>query len=243
MSVPLVTYNAPIHQPTPPEISILPHPKKHGRQATLIVKVFNQLHFATQAMIRGISHTRKVVVYHCSLFFNVAMNTILPRFWKWWSVIDDQILLGAIPLRNKGDLASLKKIGVTHVLSKVEDFEYQNGIFTRPLQKKDWTESNVYLRRSPTVDGCHINVDQLYLDIAWMKCRIDEGKKVYVHCKAGRGRSAATVIMYYMVYHKMTFQQAFNFVKSKRCQVYLSPYQKSELQKLEKSAYKTHVLN
>ncbi len=40
------------------------------------------------------------------------------------------------------------------------------------------------------------------------------------HCAAGVSRSASIVIAYYIKEKKMTFQEAYDFVKSKRNKIY-----------------------
>jgi protein-tyrosine phosphatase len=45
---------------------------------------------------------------------------------------------------------------------------------------------------------------------------IDSGECVLVNCMAGISRSATIVIAYLMTKQNLTFQEAFNFVKSKR---------------------------
>lgn len=43
-----------------------------------------------------------------------------------------------------------------------------------------------------------------------------EGKNVLVHCLMGISRSSSIIIAYLIKYHNMNFEEAYNFVKSKR---------------------------
>ena len=45
---------------------------------------------------------------------------------------------------------------------------------------------------------------------------IEKSDKVFVHCERGVCRSASLVIAYFMKKNKMTLEESFNFVKSKR---------------------------
>jgi protein tyrosine phosphatase len=45
---------------------------------------------------------------------------------------------------------------------------------------------------------------------------IKSGNKIYVHCSAGVSRSSTMVISYFMYKDKLTFEDSFQFVKSKR---------------------------
>jgi len=53
----------------------------------------------------------------------------------------------------------------------------------------------------------------------------NNGGKVYVHCKAGRGRSSACVVTYLVKYHNMTVDEAFKSLKKYRRQVHLNSRQ------------------
>jgi dual specificity phosphatase 12 len=50
----------------------------------------------------------------------------------------------------------------------------------------------------------------------YIRKSIQEGKNVLVHCFAGVSRSASIVIAYLMRFHKMDYNVAYNYVKSKR---------------------------
>ena len=178
----------------------------------------------------------KVTIYHCSLVYNVAMNQLFPNSWKWWNEIDPQIYLGAEPLSNKGHFKALTEMGFTLILSKLEDFEYSNGMLTKPVRPEQWESSQIHVWRSPTRDGTRINENQLNNDLIRMRQEILARGKIYVHCKAGRGRSAMTVIAYYMKYEGMTFDAAYAYVKSKRPQVFLTASQTRLLKRINFSA-------
>lgn len=49
-----------------------------------------------------------------------------------------------------------------------------------------------------------------------LKNLIKQGKAVYVHCTAGMSRAAATVILYLVLNHEMTLEDAYDYVKSYR---------------------------
>lgn len=57
-----------------------------------------------------------------------------------------------------------------------------------------------------------------YLDkaIEFINKAVSSGGRVLVHCFAGISRSASTVIAYFMATRKMTFLEAFNYVKKRR---------------------------
>ena len=210
-----------------------PPKKKTHRITRIALAPFHALEKLFKAIFHKINYARKVIVYQCSLVFNVALNALRPNYWKWWNEIDNHIILGAEPLRNKGHFNAIKQMGVTFVLSKIENFEYKDGLLTKPVKPQSWGEANITLWRSPTVDGASVDHAQLWADVQVMHAEIQRGGKIYVHCKAGQGRSAMTVIGYYMVYHGMNFDQAYAFVRSKRHQVFLNPMQKNMMRKFK----------
>jgi protein-tyrosine phosphatase len=62
---------------------------------------------------------------------------------------------------------------------------------------------------------------------------LKHNKKIFVHCWAGRSRSAAIIIGYMIKYHKMNYNQAFDFICSKRNNYPIEP-NKSFVQQLLK---------
>jgi len=50
-------------------------------------------------------------------------------------------------------------------------------------------------------------------------------KSVYVHCKAGRGRSTTLVACYLMKAKRLTPEEAYHYLKSKRPHILLAPRQ------------------
>ena len=47
-------------------------------------------------------------------------------------------------------------------------------------------------------------------------------KRVYVHCKAGKGRSASVVMCYLCQKHQISAEESFDMLKSKRKQIDLN---------------------
>ena len=50
----------------------------------------------------------------------------------------------------------------------------------------------------------------------WIDYYLSQGTNVLVHCRAGKSRSATIIIAYLMKKYNMTFEKAYNLVKSKR---------------------------
>ena len=53
----------------------------------------------------------------------------------------------------------------------------------------------------------------------------EEGGRVYVHCKAGKGRSSSLVLCYLISKYGYTVDEALVFLRTKRKQIDLGPNQ------------------
>lgn len=150
---------------------------------------------------------------------------------SWWNKIAPfNIYLGALPLENKGHLKSILDLGVTHVLSMVEDFEVEDGWFNTPVTQQTWKEHGIDVKHIQAVDFLPLNADQLEEGIEYLANALEQGKTVYVHCKAGRGRSASVVIGFLMQYQNLSFTEAFALVKEQRPQIHLNNQQRQAIE-------------
>ena len=137
---------------------------------------------------------RKKLVYEVSLAFGYCLSKVLPQKWPAYNKITDNIYLGRLPLKNAGDHKVLRKEGIGAVLSLVEHFENHSlGILSDPVTSEDWKALGITHLQLETPDFHPLSVDTLEKAVDFIKKQVGQGKKVYVHCKAGRGRSAAAV--------------------------------------------------
>eukprot|EP01102_Stenamoeba_stenopodia_P014859 TRINITY_DN4996_c0_g2_i1.p1 TRINITY_DN4996_c0_g2~~TRINITY_DN4996_c0_g2_i1.p1 ORF type:complete len:227 (+),score=35.91 TRINITY_DN4996_c0_g2_i1:358-1038(+) len=98
--------------------------------------------------------------------------------------------------------ARLKQLGITHVLSLCARTRDLNQEFLcKHIKMKDELNEDLI----QYLPECH----------SFIKTGRDSGG-VLVHCKAGSSRSAAVVISYLMNTNNMSYQDAFQFVQSKR---------------------------
>ncbi len=156
---------------------------------------------------------------------------------EWWSPITDQIILGAIPLENHSK--ELQANQVSHLVTMLEPFELKAGLIT-PLYhqiKLMGIQCQLFACRDfqpvPT-QTIHEAVQYIHQALA------SPSSKVYVHCKAGRGRSAAIVIAYLLKYgikekKFSSIEDAYAYVKSKREKVNLNKKQKEAIYRYYKS--------
>ncbi len=68
----------------------------------------------------------------------------------------------------------------------------------------------------PTLDYHRPCADDIARAVDFIKEQIEAGKKTYIHCKAGRGRSVTIAIGYLMATRQISAEEAFLHVKSIR---------------------------
>ncbi len=83
-------------------------------------------------------------------------------------------------------------------------------------------ESYIWL---PVDDGQAPTESQLNLGSAIIKEAVDNGKKVYVHCKNGHGRSPTMVAAYLIRFEKLSLEEALNLIKEKRPESHIEEIQ------------------
>ena len=136
--------------------------------------------------------------------------------YSWWNEITPNIVLGAIPLAEQAD--ALRDSGITAQLTMLEECETEPGLI------RMWDCPNHHETiHAPDFRG--VPAEMIERGVEWVRRQVEAGGKVYIHCKAGRGRSATIVVAYLMRYHGMNFAQAYAFVRERRPQINLNQNQ------------------
>jgi atypical dual specificity phosphatase len=102
--------------------------------------------------------------------------------------IADGLLVGAYPL-DADDVQALAHAGVTRVFNLVEDEEYGDG--TRAAADAALAAAGIAEHRLSVVDYGGLMPGQLERATAAVLAWLAAGERVYLHCRAGRQRSAA----------------------------------------------------
>ncbi|AYV75800.1 MAG: hypothetical protein Terrestrivirus3_69 [Terrestrivirus sp.] len=186
-------------------------------------------------------YTRKRVLTTLAIANNVVDDYINSKIKlrkdEWFTQINDNIILGAIPLNNLDHLNSLKKLGVKTVISVIEEFERDETIGIKPVSTEEWNKNGVQNYVFSVEDFSGIPVKKLneIVDLINEKVGSD---KVYIHCKSGIGRSALVTICFLFKYNEKKFNNIYEtmlYVKSKRNKIYLNNDQMNALNKFESS--------
>lgn len=127
-----------------------------------------------------------------------------------------KIYLGALPNRLANDAEKLVWNGVTGFVSLNEPWEVNQAYgLVQPYRDSDYEEMGVDSRRLFVKDHTLLDDDDLNTVADYMDEILQKGD-VYVHCRAGVGRSAMGVAAYLIKYEGYTVEQACTRIKTQR---------------------------
>jgi atypical dual specificity phosphatase len=178
------------------------------------------------------------------LLYEIAIADLIVRAWltklipslrqEWWHEIAPGFVIGGIPLTNYDHLKSLQQKGVNAVYAILEDFEaYSRTFYSAPILENQWEAEGIDYFRLHCRDMQAISLQDLLKAVEWVRNKIARGKVVYVHCKAGRGRSAMVAAAYLMKYSAMSLRSAVSALLEKRSVVTFRPCQFARLEEFE----------
>jgi len=147
------------------------------------------------------------LAFYPSLAWNVAICRVF-HIWNWWDLVDTLLYVGARPF--KSDVRRLHDLGVRAVVNTCEEY-------SGPLDK--YAESGITQLHIPTVDFTSPSLEDVRAGVDFIENHYNQGHAVYVHCKAGRGRSATIALCWLMYTHKICPKDALNRLIEKRKQV------------------------
>ncbi len=136
-------------------------------------------------------------LYSNRLRFEISLLYTIFTSKDWFSIIDNQIIISAIPVHDQVEFFAHYKVAA--VLTLLETFELEDGLI-HPATAQDWLDKGIDYLQIPAVDFVSLTKDQLITGVEYMHQYINKGKIVLVHCKAGRGRSASMVVAYLLKY-------------------------------------------
>ena len=135
-------------------------------------------------------------VFYPTHWWNLLMSKVL-RFRNWWDEADKSLILGARP--NARDAHKLADLGVTGVVNTCDEYE-------GPVDA--YEKLKIEQLHIPTIDFTHPSIGDVEAAVDFITEQVEKGGKVYVHCKAGRARSATVAICWLIDYLKMDPEEA-----------------------------------
>jgi len=101
-----------------------------------------------------------------------------------------------------------------------QDIEFNPNLFGHPVSPRDWEEAGVKVLHSPTQDFNAPTFNELAACVNFMKDFFQQSdKSIYVHCKAGRGRSVAVVVCFLIDTMGLSTDQAIDFIQQQRSHI------------------------
>ncbi|KAG5200043.1 hypothetical protein R6Z07M_014406 [Ovis aries] len=171
------------------------------------------------------------VLYYPTLLYTLFRGKMPGRAHRdWYHRIDSTVLLGALPLRSM-TRRLVQDENVRGVITMNEEYE------TRFLcnSSKEWEKAGVEQLRLSTVDMTGVpTLANLQKGVQFAIKYHSLGQSVYVHCKAGRSRSATMVAAYLIQVYHWTPEEAIRAITKIRSHVYIRPGQLEVLKEFHK---------
>jgi atypical dual specificity phosphatase len=149
-----------------------------------------------------------------ALGFYPTMLKIRLSFWLnprgrrlWDRVPGTSILLGTAPLWESDVMALVQAEGVGLFINLCREWHHHEGLYARLGVESLWL---------PTIDFEAPSLEYTLRGVDAICDATARGTKVYVHCKAGRGRSVCIVLAYLIMQKNLSAKGADELVRSSR---------------------------
>ncbi|OPJ82869.1 phosphatidylglycerophosphatase and protein-tyrosine phosphatase 1 isoform X1 [Patagioenas fasciata] len=148
------------------------------------------------------------LLFYPTLLYTAVRAKLPGSRRSWFHRIDGTVLLGALPLRGRSRRLVAEE-NVRAVVTLNEEYE------TRFLccSAQEWEAMGVEQLRLSTVDLTGVpTLENLHEGVEFILKHRACGNSVYVHCKAGRSRSATMVAAYLIQLHHWSPQEAIDAI-------------------------------
>ncbi|XP_029438410.1 phosphatidylglycerophosphatase and protein-tyrosine phosphatase 1 isoform X2 [Rhinatrema bivittatum] len=165
------------------------------------------------------------LVFYPSLLYNVLLEKMSSR--KWFHRIDETVILGALPFRGMSQQL-VEEENVRGVITMNET--YETWLLCNTAE--EWQALGVEQLRLSTVDLTGVpTLENLQRGVKFALKHRQHGNSVYIHCKAGRSRSATMAAAYLIAVNKWSPQEAIRFIANIRPYILV---RRGQLQALER---------
>lgn len=154
--------------------------------------------------------------------------------------VEPTLLIGNAP-QGRVDVARLKQMRITAVLSLQSDFDFKTHDIDIETLQSAYQENDIQLHRISIIDFDETDLGNNVAEAAkTLNQLLSVGHSVYVHCNAGVCRAPATVLTYLCFYRDMSVDAGLEYIRLARPQAhpYLSAVNRGleQLQKQNESA-------
>ena len=126
------------------------------------------------------------LVFYPTLAWNMLLGRVL-KLRNWWDRVDSHLIVGAYPFSR--DVEAMYEDGVRAVVNTCEEYAGPQAEYER---------LGIEQFRMPTTDFTHPSLSDVRSAVEFIERHIAQGHTVYVHCKAGRARSATVALCWLM---------------------------------------------
>ncbi|XP_076142817.1 phosphatidylglycerophosphatase and protein-tyrosine phosphatase 1 [Alosa pseudoharengus] len=163
------------------------------------------------------------LLFYPTLAYNVIMEKITSR--QWYNRVDQTVILGALPFKSMTE-ELVQKENVRGVITMNE--EYETKYFCN--SSEEWRAAGVEQLRLSTVDLTGVpSMEHLRRGVEFALQHRQEGTSVYIHCKAGRSRSATVAAAYLIKLHCWSPEEACRMLAAVRPHVLVRSAQRELL--------------
>jgi len=134
---------------------------------------------------------------------------------KWNKIGELPLYLGMIPLHNDIDKL-INEVKITSVITILEPFELNSSLAGSPITHQEWKSNGVETCIISSPDFKPLPLDIIKTGVFKLEEQLDNGHTVYIHCKAGVGRSAGLVIALFMKKYNLSTIEAIDKIKEYR---------------------------
>jgi len=140
--------------------------------------------------------------------------------------VADGLLIGAYP-QDAEDVAALSEAGVTRVFNLVQDVEYDDG--AREACAAALAQAGIDEERLELIDYGGLLPGQIELTVRTAIGWLDEGERVYLHCRAGWQRSATVAAAIVALREDVELEQALDLIRERKPTAQPLPHQRQDL--------------
>jgi predicted protein tyrosine phosphatase len=141
--------------------------------------------------------------------------------------IADDLLIGAYPL-DQDDVEMLERLGIDRIVNLVEDAEYAPGV--REVVTDALQDAGIPERRLPLTDYAGLPSIEIEAAVRQVNEWLDEGHRVYLHCRAGWQRSAAVAAGVVAIREGVGIDEALAIVQQRKPTAEPLPHQRDDLE-------------
>lgn len=125
-----------------------------------------------------------------------------------WTAIDETLILGALP--TKRELAEFESLDIGGVINMCAEWKGHTSRYAR---------CDIEQLHLPTPDYTSPDLTAVRNAVEFIARFAEHGRRVYCHCKAGRGRSATIALAWLMHSRPLEVQAAEELLRERRPQV------------------------